>query len=299
MKDDNSSSSTNNAQSCSVPSYAKATASSQNKKATHQRGKNKSQPQQTKQTQLSCGSSSNNEQIEQSLKRMVDHQKKHKEKMERLITKYQREEDLKHKKFQINTSLYTYTTNDGFFERLEKKQKQIDSKIKKMKEDKQRKENEEIIKLQKQTIKKSNELIQQSVNKMYKWEEDRKGKILEKEKLIKEKEHNELKLCFKPQILKKSAKIAKKCFNNSTDNAFERLYKDNINRKEKNKLMQTLYIPEFKPTLNKKDNDDENAYGTHLNMYEDYSTNTEVENMLRSRVVKKQRKGSSSVLLSN
>ena len=298
MKDDNSSS-TNNMQSCSVPSYAKATASSQNKATTHQRGKNKSLPQQARQTHLSCGSSSNNEQIEQSLKRMVDHQKKHKEKMERLITKYQREEDLKHKKFQINTSLYNYTTNDGFFERLEKKQKQIDSKIKKMKEDKQRKENEEIFKLQKQTIKKSNELIQQSVNKMYKWEEDRKGKILEKEKLIKEKEHNELKLCFKPQILKKSAKIAKKCFNNSTDNAFERLYKDNINRKEKNKLMQTLYIPEFKPTLNKKDNDDENAYGTHLNMYEDYSTNTEVENMLRSRVVKKQRKGSSSVLSSN
>ena len=299
MKDNNSSNS--NTQSCSVPSYAKATAASQ-KKAMHQRGKNKSLPQQQKHTLLSCGNSSsnNNEQIEQSLKRMVDHQKKHKEKMERLITKYQHEEDLKHKKFQINTSLYTYTTNDGFFERLEKKQKQIDSKIKKMQEDKQRKENEEIIKLQKQTIKKSNELIQQSVNKMYKWEEDRKGKILEKEKLIKEKEHNELKLCFKPQILKKSAKIAKKCFNNSTDNAFERLYKDNINRKEKNKLMQTLYIPEFKPTLNKKDNnDDENAYGTHLNMYEDYSTNTEVENMLRSRVVKKQRKGSSSVLLSN
>ena len=41
------------------------------------------------------------------------------------------------------------------------------------------------------------------------------------------------------EILKKSAKIAKKCFNNSTDNAFERLYKDNINRKEKNKLITT------------------------------------------------------------
>ena len=285
MKDDNNNDST---QSSSVPSYAKATTSSQNK--TTYRGKNKSLPPQTKQTQ--CG---NNEQIEQSLKRMVDHQKKHKEKMERLITKYQREEDLKHKKFQINTSLYTYTTNDGFFERLEKKQKQIDSKIKKMKEDKQRKENEEIIKLQKQTIRKSNELIQQSVNKMFKWEEDRKGKILEKEKLAKEKVDKELKLCFKPQILKKSAKIAKKCFNNSTDNAFERLYKDNINRKEKNKLMQTLYTPEFKPTLNKKDEDDENAYGTNLNMYEDYSTNTEVENMLRKRVVKKQRKGSSVI----
>ena len=146
MKDSNNN---NNTQPSSVPSYAKPTASSHNK-TLH--GKNKSLPPQMKHTPLATPS--NHEQIEQSLKRLVDHQNKHKETMQRLITKYQKEEDLKHKQFHINTSLYNYTTTDGFFVRLEKKQKQTDSKIKKLKEDKQRKENEEIIKLQKQTIKK-------------------------------------------------------------------------------------------------------------------------------------------------
>ena len=136
----------------------------------------------------------------------------------------------------------------------------------------------------------SKEMVNKKINEIYEWDAKRKQKIQMMEKMKKEKEQNELKNCFKPQINNSSKKIVRKHLNRSTDNAFERLYKEDVlKRKEKNEILKTIYTPLFKPVLNKKGSSIELRDSPQVNEYEDYMTNQDVERMLRIRVNKKRK----------
>lgn len=242
--------------------------------------------------------------IEESLNRMKEQKKKHDEYMKRLKEKYEKNEKDKIKP--IPMTLNQKKNNDtrsnsekkrDFLERMQKNNEVVKKKKEKIKEDKEKKIMAEIKKNVEKEKKLSKEMVNKKINEIYEWDARRKKKIEMQEKMRKEKEQNELKNCFKPQINDSSKKMLRKHLNRSTDNAFERLYKEDVQkRKVKNEILKNIYTPAFKPTLNKKESSIEVRETTSINDYEDYMTNVDIEKMLRVRVNKKRNKKSESEL---
>ena len=222
--------------------------------------------------------------FEPTIKRFNEYQKKCNENTIRLREKFKKEALNKF----INKKPYTKPDNRSssvkkkeFYERL------------KTSEEKQKKKRQELIQERKRQLserkikeKKFNqEEVKKRVDEMYEWNERRKEKI----KLL--AMHEKLSQFFKPQILRNSKKMAQRHLSRSTDSAFERLYKDDVKRKEKNEVLKGVFMPDFKPKINKKESSVDNR-DLQVSDYGDFMTNVDIENMLRVRVNKKRYKRS-------
>ena len=243
--------------------------------------------------------SNREERIEESLKRMNEYQKKHDEYMKRLKEKYEEKEKEKYKPFSARKRKDEKQgeKHADFLERMKQNQEVLRKKQEKMKEEQEKKLQLEKEKKKEKEKKISKEMVNKKINEIYEWDAKRKQKIQMKEEERKRKEEKELENCFKPKINNSSKKMARRHINRSTDNAFERLYKEDVmKRKAKNEILKTIYTPLFKPMVNKKEASVEQKDTTSINDYEDYTTNVDIENMLRVRVNKKRNKKNDSDL---
>ena len=95
--------------------------------------------------------------------------------------------------------------------------------------------------------------INTQINRLAKWDKGRQEKIQKKRQQSIESERNQMNGMFRPRLDKNSQNIVRKRLNNSTDNAFERLYKDYVNnRKERDVMFKKINEPTFKPSLARK-----------------------------------------------
>ena len=191
----------------------------------------------------------------ETYRRFIDEQKKKKEKIIELKKmKEEKEKNSCYNKPKINKKSQELVskTKENFYERqkklMEEKKKKnsiLKEKIKKKEIDDINKTN--ILLTQNKEKNKNNrkKSMDEVIKQMYEWDEKRKEKINNK---IKNKEINIKKnLKDKPQINKNSYLIT---VNRNPNKIFNRLYIDDvIKRREKQKLLEYIYKPSFKPHL--------------------------------------------------
>ncbi len=95
---------------------------------------------------------------------------------------------------------------------------------------------------------------------------------------------------FRPKLNAKSKNLAKKRMNRSTDNAFDRLYKNDVEkRREKKEFMEKLNASKYKKPqkpIKKKPIRTVNR-SIEVSDYSDFMNNDEIGEMIRRRVMRK------------
>lgn len=234
------------------------------------------------------------------LNRFKDFQAEKNNKLQELKRKCQEQETSNCKAIpDINEhSKKIYTNTEDFFQRLEKYKETSDQKKKDLAEKEENKKLEEEKKILEEMNKNNKKVDKQAlndkINTMMEWENNRKNKI----NTLKEQEtKKQIEKCtFKPELNKKSVKMAsqKKELLGQQESTAERLYKqDVIKRKHKQEILQDIYAPSFSPIINGSShlttevnyNERTNHKTNGLNM--DYITNKEnnmIEELLKERV---------------
>ena len=138
----------------------------------------------------------------------------------------------------------------NFFGRLELKKKENEKKMKKMVEENEEKIHKEKEEQEQRKIRKDKTEIDEKVNKLLDWNNKKVIKIKEKKKEIQKKE--EKSCTFKPEINKTSEKLTQKELGLYNDKAVtDRLYEDDVaKRKEKIKILESIYTHSFTPITN-------------------------------------------------
>ena len=172
----------------------------------------------------------------------------YKAKME-MMRKKKKEDELKALKPvpRINKNTDTlFKSNKTFLQRQESFEKKRKEKQKKTLEEKKRKEEEELKK--KNSDKKKNKKdFSHQISQFQEWENKKKEHINE---LKKKKEEQELK-----ELTKVTKKKKVKVTQRELDNAIERLYKDDVNKRKQNQhMLKTIFTPSFTPQINRGKN---------------------------------------------
>lgn len=254
--------------------------------------------------------------FDSTIKRMNENMIKHHERMKKMEKEIKEQEQKKYVTVNNGDSRSNKEKLKSFDEKVNKmlsKQKETVKKerelrFKKIEKDKQMQEKmknkpkckvqgdfpkskkdvkERKVKIDQNKFKLKDEHIQTSINHMMEWEKKRNERISSKRLKSQESEKREITSMFKPTLDKRSKNLAKKRMNNSTDDAFERLYREDVEkRKEKKEMLQRLNEPKFKPMVNKKGIRIQTR-NLEINDYEDFMTNDEIGDMIRNRIMKK------------
>ena len=172
----------------------------------------------------------------------------YKKKME-MMRKKKKEDELKALKPipRINKNTDTlFKSNKTFLQRQESFEKKRKEKQKKTQEEMKKKELEELKKANsdKKKIKKD---FSRQISQFQEWENKKKEHINE---LKKKKEEQELK-----EVTKYNKKKKTKVSQRELDNAIERLYKDDVNKRKQNQhMLKTIFTPSFTPQINRGKN---------------------------------------------
>ena len=198
-----------------------------------------------------------NDKFDNTYRRMIDGQKKKKEKIDLLKkNKEDKEKNLCYNKPKINKKSLElasknkddfYTRQKKLFEEKTKKEALLKEKFKK-KEIEEINKNNILLTRNKEKNKKKQERrksMDDVVKKIYKWDEKRKERLNDK---IKSREKDiKLNLKAKPKINKNSYLIT---VHRNPNQIFNRLYIDDIiKRKENKELLEHIYTPSFRPNL--------------------------------------------------
>jgi hypothetical protein len=213
--------------------------------------------------------------------------------------------------------------NDDFLERQKLKDEQKKKKEEKLKEFLTKKNEEEInkdnplLKVNKKikdkdnlnssrtsskTLNKTQKVkIDNTINKLYEWDKQRKEKIYQKRKTKNEKME---KFDYAPKINKRSASMAE--FNKKKykeKDIFKRLAQKDPYMVEKRKVLEDLYTPSFKPNINTKkikfkneNGDNDNIRKKHLKskgdkkLEEHYLSDDDIQELYRNTIFKNNKK---------
>ena len=166
-----------------------------------------------------------------------------------MMRKKKKEDELKALKPipRINKNTDTlFKSNKTFLQRQESFEKKRKEKQKKTQEEMKKKELEELKKANsdKKKIKKD---FSRQISQFQEWENKKKEHINE---LKKKKEEQELK-----EVTKYNKKKKTKVSQRELDNAIERLYKDDVNKRKQNQhMLKTIFTPSFTPQINRGKN---------------------------------------------
>lgn len=239
------------------------------KRKIHKPKINNNNKSQNKNKNSSTNKDNNDNKFSSIYNRFIEDQKKKKEKLEKMKKNIQEEENkiyLYKPKINKKSLKLTSKNKEGFYARQKKLMEEQKKKDALLKEKVKKEERDEINKNnillshnlstkdgnKKNIDKKRKKSIDETINKLYEWDNKRKEKIINE---IKKKEKEKVKdtnLQKKPKINKNSLKIAE---NKNQNQLINRLYKDDIaKRREKKELLSQLYRPTFHPIVARKKN---------------------------------------------